>query len=440
MVLTRTGAFSCLVQMILIAMGASYMAATLPPLLLTLYFLQTFYLRTSRQMRLLDLEAKSPLYRQFTETIEGAATIRTFGCQRQYEKEFLPLLDESQKPFYLLLCIQRWLGLVLDLIVGAVAVVLVAIACATTTSSAGSLGVAMTTIISITAQLDNLITCWTQAEAWLGSVARTKTYQETTPNENTEVVVPPNTLDTAWPEGVVVFNRVTVNHGDATHLALNDISFTAQAGQKVGICGRTGRQVHTSFIDRLRNGALTRHSGKSTLLSVLLRLVNPSGGKITIDGIDISDIPRNTVCDRLICVPQHSVLLPISLRLNLDPWTNSATADIQSVLEELQIWSLVPARGGLDAQVNPGTYSQGEKQLLALGLAILRNRNLQSRSILILDEATSNMDNANALLVKSIIGREFKLSTVLTVAHKLETLEQCDMILELKEGRITQVR
>jgi ATP-binding cassette subfamily C (CFTR/MRP) protein 1 len=109
---------------ILMCLSAGYFAATMPPVILIVWILQKFYLRTSRQMRLLDLEAKSPLYSHFIESLQGLVTIRAFGWANNFEERNLLLLDTSQKPYYLLFCIQRWLALMLDLVVMVLGIIL----------------------------------------------------------------------------------------------------------------------------------------------------------------------------------------------------------------------------------------------------------------------------------------------------------------------------
>jgi ATP-binding cassette, subfamily C (CFTR/MRP), member 1 len=232
-------------QLILVAMGSGYMAAIIPPLLVILYFLQKFYLRTSRQIKVLDMEAKSPLHQQFTETLEGITTIRAFGTQEWFQKEFWTRLDEYQKPYYVLLCIQRWLILVLNIIVGVTAVLLVALACTTRTSSAGNLGIALTTVLVMNNQLHNLITAWTQAGTSIGSVARTKEYITATPNENSATVEHRVDINQDWPVGVLEVDNLSVKYceGEDVHYALQNVAFVIETGKKLGICGRTGRYV-----------------------------------------------------------------------------------------------------------------------------------------------------------------------------------------------------
>src|ERR1700759_864176 len=129
---------------ILISLGSSYMASTVPLAVFVLYWIQKFYLRTSRQMRLLDLETKTPLYQHFTETLEGVATIRAFGWKEPFDKTAFKKLNDSQRPYFQLYCVQRWLSLVLGLLVAGIAVILIALAlCVPVQSSGGALGVAL---------------------------------------------------------------------------------------------------------------------------------------------------------------------------------------------------------------------------------------------------------------------------------------------------------
>jgi ATP-binding cassette subfamily C (CFTR/MRP) protein 1 len=225
--------------MALICLGSSYIAATIPFTFFVVYWIQKFYLRTSRQIRFLDLESKSPLYKQFTETIEGVATIRGFGIQKAFQDEFLIHLDESQKAFYIMMTIQRWLLLVLDGTVSGMTVILVTIALLVpSSSSAGGLGVALTSVLSFNQNLQQLIVAWTQVETSLGSVARTKSFEETTPNENTggNETLP----EESWPSGKMEVKRLKVQYGEEV-VALKDLEFIIDPGQKLGICGRTGR-------------------------------------------------------------------------------------------------------------------------------------------------------------------------------------------------------
>jgi ATP-binding cassette subfamily C (CFTR/MRP) protein 1 len=194
--------------MILIGVASAYAAIAFPILLTALFFIQKFYLRTSRQLRLLDLEAKSPLYSQFMECISGLATIRAFGWQRALEEKNRKLLDQSQKPFYLLFAIQRWLTLILDLIVAAMAVLLIILVVTLRGKiSPGFVGVALLNVILFSQSIKMLLTFWTNLETHIGSIARIKSFTESTELENLtlETRLPPP----EWPQsGAVEFDNI----------------------------------------------------------------------------------------------------------------------------------------------------------------------------------------------------------------------------------------
>jgi len=195
--------------MALIAVASPFAAISFPIVGISIYAIQKFYLRTSRQLRFLDLEAKSPLYTQFDEILTGLASIRAFGWQTFLENKAKELLDRSQRPFYLLFAIQRWLTLVLDLVVAAVATLLIVLVVALRGKlSAGYVGVALLNVILFSQSVKLLISFWTQLETHIGSVARIKTFtadavSEDLEDENREP--PPN-----WPsEGKIEFSNIT---------------------------------------------------------------------------------------------------------------------------------------------------------------------------------------------------------------------------------------
>ena len=195
----------CIAQMILIGVASKFAAIAFPVVLVALYFIQRFYLRTSRQLRFLDLETKAPLYSQFMECLNGLATIRAFGWQSALEKKNRHLLDQSQRPFYLLFAVQRWLTLVLDLVVAAVATILIVLVVQLRgTISPGFVGVAMLNVILFSQSIKMLLTFWTNLETHIGSIARIKSFTTTAVSENLakEAAIPP----VAWPtRGAIEF-------------------------------------------------------------------------------------------------------------------------------------------------------------------------------------------------------------------------------------------
>lgn len=188
------------------------MAICIPVLVCVLYGVQKLYLRTSRQLRFFDLEAKSPLFTHFVETMEGLTSIRAFNWQVHSINLNLKCLDHSQKPYYLMFCIQRWLNLVLDLMVAAMATILVALAFSLrTTTSSGSLGVALTAILTFSQGLQSLLVSWTQMETSLGAIARTKNLETLVVPEDADDVVQDPPAD--WPrEGRIEFRNVSASY------------------------------------------------------------------------------------------------------------------------------------------------------------------------------------------------------------------------------------
>ena len=205
-------AANCVVKIAILCAVAKYLAITVPFLGLTLYILQRCYLHTSRQVRLLDIEAKSPLYSHFLETVGGIVTIRAFSATAYFEEKAMRLLDISQKPVYMLYCVQQWLTLVLDLIVGAMAVILVATTVSLKSSfSASSVGVALTTVLTFNQALTSLIKYWTLLETSIGAVARVQNFVRDTPSE--ERTGPTQSASRGWPShGAIEFRNISVTH------------------------------------------------------------------------------------------------------------------------------------------------------------------------------------------------------------------------------------
>ncbi|KAG5784249.1 hypothetical protein H9Q73_002081 [Fusarium xylarioides] len=227
LVVTLASFFGAIAKAGLLAASNPYIAATFPLLGAVYFYLQRGYLRTSRQLRLLDLEEKAPLYTQFLETLSGLATIRAFGWRDAVIQANHTLVDRSQRPFYLLMIVQRWLVLVLDLSTAALALLLVGLA------------------VRLRGEVDTvnmLIQFWTSIETSIGAVARIKQFAEETGEENLpgETHQPP----AQWPDkGAIQITNLIASYGDGDGeviKALDAVSFEIKGGEKVGICGRTG--------------------------------------------------------------------------------------------------------------------------------------------------------------------------------------------------------
>ncbi|KAI4915033.1 hypothetical protein J4E90_005070 [Alternaria incomplexa] len=399
----------------LILAGSSYASATLPFLLLVVYLLQRFYLRTSRQLRHMDLETQAPLVDAIQETMYGVSTIRAFGWQSASHGKFISLLDRSQRPHYLLLCIQRWLGLMLDLLTAVIATAVVALAVTVpSTSSASSLGLALLSILGFNGQLSTFVVAWTTIETSASAVFRCQNFEQTTPNEQSPLEIARPNQD--WPaDGKIVIQDLRATYTPDGPDVLNGISLRIPPGTKVGVCGRSG-------------------SGKSSLLlSFFHMLENIPSGSVSIDDVDITTLPRSSLRERLTAIPQGTMIIPGSMRENMDPLQKRSVDEMNSALEKVGLASLVADRGGIESDMADIGLSQGELQLFAVARALLR-----PSKILVVDEMTSSMDSLSEKVILDLVRTEFEGSTVVAVAHRLATIVDFDTIVVLDAGRLVE--
>jgi ATP-binding cassette subfamily C (CFTR/MRP) protein 1 len=412
---TAMNFFLLVAQLLVILASAKYVGIAMPAILVIIYFLQSYYLRTSRRLRLLDIETKAYLGTQFLETLNGLITVRAFQWEYQHLSRFLDMLKNAQRPFYLLYCVQRWLNMILDLIIGGVAVLLVTIAIKTKgTVDPGMTGLALTNLVGFSQMLKQLITNWTLLETSMGALARIRTFTRTIETENlpSEDQAAPE----HWPKfGGIEFRDVVASHKNAKQATLNDISFAIAPGTKLALVGRSG-------------------SGKSSLISALLRLMDLSSGQIMIDGLDIATLPRQLVRNRLIALPQDPYVLAGTIRENVDPLGTVSDDQVVSALRRVQLDHLLDNPDvGLHAKLNPDMLSHGQCQLLCLARAMMRRS-----SILILDEATASVDVHTDALMQDIIRNEFKHHTIIAAAHRLDTIIDFDAVLVMNQGRVLE--
>ncbi|KAL0933869.1 ABC multidrug transporter [Colletotrichum truncatum] len=432
--------FDALAMGAVIAVASPYMAISYPFMIALCWIIQKFYLRTSRQLRLLDLEWKSPLYTHFLDTIKGVATIRAFGWTNKDIAHNQHLLDTSQRPAYLLAMIQQWLVVTMQLMVACIAVILVALATQLRTNS-GFTGASLVTLMSWGETIAMLIRFYTQLETSIGAVARIKTFAEKVKPESLEGedIEPPE----EWPEnGSISLKGVSASYGNQQEqpldgestppsLVLKDLAFSVQQRQKVALCGRTG-------------------SGKSSLILLLLRLLDPvstSSQNIEMDGIPFHRIDRSTLRRRIIAVPQDAVFLPdgSTIKSNLDPFNAASDAECFSVLRKVQLSTFVEERGGLREGMTADSLSAGQKQLFSLGRAILRRRVKDAKykkrcgGILLLDEVSSSVDHATDRLMQEIIKEEFAHYTIVMVSHRLDmVMDFFDAVIVMDKGRVVE--
>ncbi|KUJ09683.1 uncharacterized protein LY89DRAFT_761311 [Mollisia scopiformis] len=319
---TVSNFLAALAQAALVATGSLDMVPTIPFFLLAIYTVQHTYLRTSRQIRYLELEFRGPLLSHFLDTLEGLSTIRAFGWEREWMVECLKRLEASQRPYYLLSCIQKWLALMLDLITGGMAFALVIMATiANGATSVGLLGVAMNNILAFNISLGAFIRGWMNLETSIGAIARLKNFENNAAVEAREGESFEPAED--WPfEGRVDIQNISASFSPFA-TGLHEITMTIQPGQKLGICGQIG-------------------SGKDSVFSAILRLFEISSGRILIDKLDISTLRR-----QLTIIPQDTLHLNGSLRLNVDPFRSRSDPQIITALAKVGLWDVLSIRGGL---------------------------------------------------------------------------------------------
>ncbi|KAK1986922.1 P-loop containing nucleoside triphosphate hydrolase protein [Colletotrichum cereale] len=441
--------FKLSVQITLLYSAQKLLTLTLPLCAVAVYLVQKIYLRTSRQLRLLDLESQSAVYSSFLEAVEGVVTIRAFEWQKEVQQANIQCLDVSQQPSYILFCLQQWLGIVLDLIVAAIATGLIALAVTLKgTTTAGQIGMALNIVLVANDTLFSLVTSWTNLEISLGAISRLKKLETETPNEDdlSETYIPVET----WPSsGNIEIDKVTVGYNSESS-ALKDLTMNIAAGQQVLVCGRTG-------------------SGKSTLLLSILRLLNTTSGSIRVDGIDLSLIPRSLVRERcFITIAQDPCIIgQASLRFNLDPSGTLPDDIVVEALNKTSLWphfiSEAPIPHIAEVQSilnNPISslpqMSSGQSQLFALARALLQLQRLTQENsapgstspvgikpTLLLDEATSSVDSETESTMHNIIRSEFTDNghTVIMVAHKVDGVTESlregrDVVVLLSDGKI----
>ncbi|KAH7074750.1 P-loop containing nucleoside triphosphate hydrolase protein [Paraphoma chrysanthemicola] len=407
--------FVLLAQLLVILASAKWVGIAMPAIIVVIYFLQIYYLRTSRRLRILDIETKAYLGTQFLEMLSGLVTVRAFQWEYQHLSRFLDVLKKAQRPFYLLYCVQRWLNMILDLIVGGMAILLVTIAIKTKgTVDPGMTGLALTNLVGFSQMLKQLITNWTLLETSMGALARIRSFTGSVEVENLPGEDQP--APEHWPRaGAIEFRGVTASHKKAKKATLNDIFIAIPPGTKLALVGRSG-------------------SGKSSLIAALLRLMDISSGQIIIDSLDISTLPRQLVRSRLIALPQDPYVLAGTVRENIDPLGTVPDDLVISALRKVKLDHLLDnADIGLNAKLTSDMLSHGQCQLLCLARAMMRRS-----SILILDEATASVDVHTDALMQDIIRTEFKHHTVIAAAHRLDTISDFDTVVVLDQGRVLE--
>ncbi|XP_063562335.1 ATP-binding cassette sub-family C member 3 isoform X2 [Gorilla gorilla gorilla] len=409
--------FNAISTLVVIVASTPLFTVVILPLAVLYTLVQRFYAATSRQLKRLESVSRSPIYSHFSETVTGASVIRAYNRSRDFEVISDTKVDANQRSCYPYIISNRWLSIGVEF-VGNCVVLFAALFAVIGRSSLnpGLVGLSVSYSLQVTFALNWMIRMMSDLESNIVAVERVKEYSKT----ETEApwVVEGSRPPEGWPpRGEVEFRNYSVRYRPGLDLVLRDLSLHVHGGEKVGIVGRTG-------------------AGKSSMTLCLFRILEAAKGEIRIDGLNVADIGLHDLRSQLTIIPQDPILFSGTLRMNLDPFGSYSEEDIWRALELSHLHTFVSSQpAGLDFQCSEGgeNLSVGQRQLVCLARALLR----KSR-ILVLDEATAAIDLETDNLIQATIRTQFDTCTVLTIAHRLNTIMDYTRVLVLDKGVVAE--
>ncbi|XP_074741572.1 multidrug resistance-associated protein 1 isoform X3 [Strix uralensis] len=409
--------FNVIGACIIILLATPIAAVIIPPLGLVYLFVQRFYVATSRQLKRLESVSRSPVYSHFNETLLGVSVIRAFEEQKRFIKQNDVKVDENQKAYYPSIVANRWLAVRLEYVGNCIVLFAALFAViARNKLSAGLVGLSVSYSLQITAYLNWLVRMSSELETNIVAVERVKEYAEM--EKEAEWSIEQTAPASTWPtEGKVEFRGYGLRYREDLDLVLKNINVTINGGEKIGIVGRTG-------------------AGKSSLTLGLFRINEAAEGEIIIDGINIAKIGLHDLRFKITIIPQDPILFSGSLRMNLDPFDQHSDEDIWRSLELAHLKNFVsslPDKLNHECAEGGENLSVGQRQLVCLARALLRKS-----KILVLDEATAAVDLETDKLIQSTIKSQFEECTVLTIAHRLNTIMDYTRVLVLDRGEVVE--
>ncbi|XP_053395066.1 ATP-binding cassette sub-family C member 4-like isoform X2 [Mercenaria mercenaria] len=398
---------------IVAGMAVPWVYIALLPLTVVIVLLRRYYVKTANHIRRLESTTQSPVSGHVAVTQEGICTIRAFGMQNKMIEKYDYLQNLHTETTIIFLTSARWFAIRLDLLC-ALFVNAVSFSCVLTADrlNAGSVGLSITYAMSLMAQFQWCVRQSAEVENQMVAVERILEYIKLLPESNEGSAPPPQ-----WPKtGEITMQGASLRYSSELPNVLKDLSFTIRDREKVGIVGRTG-------------------AGKSSLIAMLFRLVEPTGS-IMIDNVNIQETGIYDLRRSISIIPQDPVLFTGPLRRNIDRFGDYEDEEIWNALDEVQLKRKIKELPlGLDTEVSEGgsNFSVGERQLICLTRAILRDT-----KIIVIDEATANVDSSTDEVIQRVIRLKFRGCTVLTIAHRLLTVMDCDRILVLDDGNVVE--
>ncbi|GMT09872.1 hypothetical protein PFISCL1PPCAC_1169, partial [Pristionchus fissidentatus] len=416
---TIRGLIKCTLQVVSVFFVISYTSPlfilVLIPIVILYVKVLNLFIPCSKQFRAMEQNSRSPIYSYFSESANGIETIRAFQKESFVSSILDTKLDRFSRAKRFVQLSTRWLCQYIDMLANLVvlfAALFAVISCRYLGVAPALAGLSLSYAFSMD-MLNMLIHSLSYLEHYKLDIERVQEYSRL----DKEQMFISHASGEEWNgEPTVDIENVSLRYADDLPLVLKNISISIGAREKVAVIGRTG-------------------SGKSSLTMALFRMVQPIGGRISIYGMNIENIVLKELRSAIAIIPQDPVLFTGSLRSNLDPFDTVSDLRLWHALDQCQMKDTIDSLGGLDCQIDEGgkNLSVGQRQLLCLARVLIRNC-----KILILDEATSSIDNRSAALIHTVVRERFEHATVISIAHRLESTEGYDKILVLDSGEVAE--
>ncbi|XP_067135109.1 ATP-binding cassette sub-family C member 4-like [Centruroides vittatus] len=382
------------------------------------YFLWRIHSRVLKSVKYWEGKLRSPVFSHLSVSLYGLTTIRAFKAENKFISTFNEYQDKHTATWFTFVALNRWIS-TYGCIFGLIHLIIIVITFSVSTDaddSGSKLGLVMNYGIIIFLYFQVVIKHTSELELQMHSVARILNYSRLKSEASYESS-PDKQPPADWPQnGVIHFDNVCLQYSKDKHVVLKNLTFCIHSGEKIGIVGRTG-------------------AGKSSLIAALFRMTEPTG-IITIDGIVITDIGLRDLRSKISIIPQDPMLFTGPFRKNIDPFNEYSEEMIWQVLQDVQLKEVInKLPEGLDTHLTEGgrNFSVGQRQLICLARTLLRQN-----KILVMDEATSNIDKSTDSCIQKIIREKFKSCTVLTIAHRLQTIIDSDRVLVLDAGKLKE--